>query len=112
MNTFVKSLAAVTVLSLPGVAIAQSTDAAYCKALSVSYHKYVSSALTGQNPEPPPVEVQYAHHAVPGRQHRGGDSCAGTEAARCQGQSPVTRGGSRTKGSDGNGKGSGFQVWS
>jgi hypothetical protein len=60
MNTFVKSLAAVTVLSLPGVAIAQSTDAAYCKALSVSYHKYVSTALTGQNPEPPPVEVQYA----------------------------------------------------
>jgi hypothetical protein len=60
MNTFVKSLAAVAVLSLPGVAVAQSTDAAYCRALSVSYHKYVSTALTGQNPEQPPVDVQYA----------------------------------------------------
>lgn len=60
MNTFVKSLAAVAVLSLPGVALAQMTDAAYCKALSVSYLKYVSSSLTGQNPDPPPVDVQYA----------------------------------------------------
>ncbi|MBI2739390.1 MAG: hypothetical protein HYX38_22950 [Rhodospirillales bacterium] len=60
MNTFVKSLAAVAVFSLPGVAIAQMTDAAYCKALSVSYLKYVSTSLTGQNPDPPPVDVQYA----------------------------------------------------
>ena len=75
MNTFVKSLTAVTVLSLPGVAIAQSTDAAYCKALSVSYH---ASSRDGRL----------------------------TLAARSLCSS------SRTKGSDGNGKGSGSQVWS
>ncbi len=60
MNTFLKGLAAVAVLSLPSVAVAQMTDAAYCRALSVSYNKYVSTALTGQNPAPPPVDVQYA----------------------------------------------------
>ena len=60
MNTFLKGLAAVAVVSLPGLAAAQSTDAAYCRALSVRYHKYVSTALTGQNPEQPPVDVQYA----------------------------------------------------
>lgn len=60
MNTFAKSLAAIAALSLPGVAIAQSTDAEYCKALSVSYLTYVRNAIGGQNLAKPPLEVQYA----------------------------------------------------
>lgn len=60
MNTFAKSLVAIAVLSLPGVAVAQSTDAAYCRALSVSYLTYVRNAIGGQNLAKPPLEVQYA----------------------------------------------------
>jgi hypothetical protein len=60
MNTFLKGLIAIAAVSLPGAAFAQSGDAAYCKALTQTYQKYVATAATGHNPQLPSVDVQNA----------------------------------------------------
>jgi hypothetical protein len=52
MNTFFKGLLVLSVVSLPGMAFAQSTDAAYCKALVNQYEHYLDSGLRlGEQPQ-------------------------------------------------------------
>jgi hypothetical protein len=52
MNTFLKGLMAIAVVSLPGAAFAQSSDAAYCKALVNQYERYLDSGLRlGEQPQ-------------------------------------------------------------
>ncbi len=52
MMTSLKGLLAVAAVSLPGVAFAQSSDAAYCGALVGKYENYLNmSAKRGQQPQ-------------------------------------------------------------
>jgi hypothetical protein len=45
MNIFLKGLVAIAAISLPATAFAQSSDAAYCKALANQYERYLDSGL-------------------------------------------------------------------
>jgi hypothetical protein len=52
MNTFLKGLVAIAAISLPATAFAQSSDAAYCKALANQYERYLDSGLRlGEQPQ-------------------------------------------------------------
>lgn len=52
MNTFFKGLIAVAAISLPGIASAQSSDAAYCKALVDKYEHYLDmGSKRGRQPQ-------------------------------------------------------------
>jgi hypothetical protein len=52
MMTSLKGLLAVVVVSLPAVAFAQSTDAAYCGALVTKYEQYLDmSSKRGRQPQ-------------------------------------------------------------
>jgi hypothetical protein len=52
MNTVTKALLAAVMFSLPVAAFAQSSDAAYCKALVAKYQQYLDmSSKRGQQPQ-------------------------------------------------------------
>ncbi len=52
MNTSLKAMAAIVLLSLPVAAVAQSSDAQYCKALVDKYEQYLDmSSKRGQQPQ-------------------------------------------------------------
>ena len=52
MNTLIKSLLAAALFSLPVAAFAQSSDAAYCKALVAKYEQYLDqSSKKGEQPQ-------------------------------------------------------------
>ena len=52
MNTSLKGLLAVVVISLPSAAFAQSSDAKYCAALVAKYEQYLDmSSKKGQQPQ-------------------------------------------------------------
>ena len=52
MNTLTKTLLAATLVSLPVAAFAQSSDAAYCKALVAKYEQYLDqSSKKGEQPQ-------------------------------------------------------------
>ena len=52
MNSTVRSLLAIVVISLPTVALAQSTDADHCRALVAKYQQYLDmSSKKGQQPQ-------------------------------------------------------------
>ena len=52
MNTFIKAGLAAVLFSLPVVAFAQSSDAAYCKALVAKYEQYLDmSSKKGEQPQ-------------------------------------------------------------
>jgi hypothetical protein len=52
MNTLTKALLAATLFSLPVGAFAQSSDAAYCKALVAKYEQYLDmSSKKGEQPQ-------------------------------------------------------------
>ena len=52
MNTLTKALLAVTLFLLPVGAFAQSSDAAYCKALVAKYEQYLDqSSKRGEEPQ-------------------------------------------------------------
>jgi hypothetical protein len=52
MNSFLKGVVAIAAISLPGLAFAQSSDAAYCKALVDQYEHYLNSGLRfGEQPQ-------------------------------------------------------------
>ena len=51
MNTLIKAIPAIALLSLPIVAAAQSSDADYCKALVAKYEQYLDmDSKRGQQP--------------------------------------------------------------
>ncbi len=51
MNAFIKALPAIVLFSLPIVAVAQSSDADYCKALVAKYEQYLDmDSKRGQQP--------------------------------------------------------------
>jgi len=52
MNTSLKAMAAIALFSLPVAAVAQSSDAQYCKALVDKYEQYLDmSSKRGQQPQ-------------------------------------------------------------
>jgi hypothetical protein len=52
MNNFLKGLAVIAAVSLPGTAFAQSNDVAYCKALVDRYEHYLDNGLRlGEQPQ-------------------------------------------------------------
>ena len=52
MNPLTKALLAATLFSLPVAAFAQSSDAAYCKALVAKYEQYLDqSSKKGEQPQ-------------------------------------------------------------
>jgi hypothetical protein len=52
MNAFLKSLIATAVIAVPGIAFAQSTDAAYCNALVDKYEHYLDmGSKRGRQPQ-------------------------------------------------------------
>lgn len=52
MNTSLKAMAAIVLFSLPVAAVAQSSDAQYCKALVDKYEQYLDmSSKRGQQPQ-------------------------------------------------------------
>jgi hypothetical protein len=52
MNTVTKALLAAVLFSLPVAAFAQSSDAAYCKALVAKYQQYLDmSSKKGEQPQ-------------------------------------------------------------
>ena len=52
MNTFIKAGLAAVLFSLPVAAFAQSSDAAYCKALVAKYEQYLDqSSKKGDQPQ-------------------------------------------------------------
>jgi hypothetical protein len=51
MNTLIKALPAIALLSLPIAAVAQSSDADYCRALVAKYEQYLDmDSKRGQQP--------------------------------------------------------------
>ena len=52
MNTSLKAMVAIVLFSLPVAAVAQSSDAQYCKALVDKYEQYLDmSSKRGQQPQ-------------------------------------------------------------
>jgi hypothetical protein len=52
MNTFLKGLIALAAISLPGMAVAQSNDVAYCKVLADKYEHYLDrGSRFGEQPQ-------------------------------------------------------------
>ena len=52
MNSSMKGLFAIVAFSLPAAAFAQSSDAAYCKALVAKYEQYLDmSSKKGEQPQ-------------------------------------------------------------